>query len=67
MAIYEEAKVNLTNTQLNKLKSATRKKTGTTLRISKKTFQDEEMPHELFLKTRQRTKFRNVSAKNMSK
>ena len=67
MAIYEEAKVNLTNTQLKKLKSATRKKTGTTLRISKKNFQDEEMPHELFLKARQRTKIRNVYAKNMSK
>ena len=41
MVNYEEAKVNLTNMQLNELKSVAKNKTGTTLRITKKNFQDE--------------------------
>ena len=36
--------------------------TGTTLKITKKNFQDKELPHELFLTTRQRLYF---SARNM--
>ena len=56
MANYEEARVKLTNTQLNKLKSAAIKKPGTILKITKKKFQDEELPHELLLTTRQKTK-----------
>ena len=56
MASYEEAKVKLTNTQLNKLKSAAKNKTGKILRVNKKNFRDEEFPHELFLTTRQTTK-----------
>ena len=54
MANYQEARLKLTNTQLNKLKSSAKNKTGTILRINKKNFQDEELPHELFLITRQR-------------
>ena len=54
MANYEEAKVKLTNTQLNKLKSAVKNKTQTILRLSKKNFEDEELLHELFLTTRQK-------------
>ena len=49
MASYEEARVKITNTQLNKFKSAAKNKTGTTLTITKKNFQDEELPHESFL------------------
>ena len=52
MTNYQEARVTLTNTQLNKLKSAAKSKTGTMSRITKKIFQDEELPHELFLITR---------------
>ena len=37
MVNYQEPRVKLTNTQLNKLKSAARKKTGTILRLNKKT------------------------------
>ena len=40
--------------------------TGTTLRITKKDFQDEKLPHELFLTVRQKTKRRNAFANNMS-
>ena len=36
MVIYEEARVKLTNKQLNKLKSAAKNKIGTTLRITKR-------------------------------
>ena len=46
MANYQEARVKLKNTQLNKLKSARKSKTGTILRITKKNFEDEELPHE---------------------
>ena len=48
MANYEEARVKLTNTKLNKLKSPAKNKAGTTLRINKKNFQDEELPHNYF-------------------
>ena len=42
MANYqEEARVKLTNTQLHKLKSATKNKTGIILRINNKNFEDE--------------------------
>ena len=63
---FEEPRVEVTNTQLNKLKSAAKNKTRSTLRITKKNFQDEEWPHELFLTTRQKAKIRNVFANNMS-
>ena len=66
MANDEGAIVKLTNTQLNKLLSAAKNKTGTTLRITKKNFQDEELPHELFLTTRQKIKIRNAFANNIS-
>ena len=66
MASYEEARVKLTNTQPKKIKSAAKDKTGTTLRITKKTFQAEELPHELFLTTRQKTKMRNAFTNKMS-
>ena len=56
MANYEEITVKLTNTQLNKLRFAVKNKTETILRITKKNFQDEELPHELFLTTREKTK-----------
>ena len=66
MANYQEARVKLTNTQLNNLESAAKSKTGTILQINKKNFQDEELPHELFLTGRQTNKIRNVFANNMS-
>ena len=66
MANYQEARVKLTNTQLNKLKSAAKNKTGRPLRLNKKNFEDEELPHELFLTTRQTTKLRNTFANDMS-
>ena len=66
MASYEEERVKLTNTQLNRLKSAANNNTETTLRITNKNFQDEEFPQELILKRRQAAKTKNFFAKNMS-
>ena len=54
ITIYEEARIKMNNTKLKKLKSAI--KYETTLRISKKNFQDAELLHELFLTTRQKSK-----------
>ena len=56
MVNYQKARVKLTNTQLNKLKFEAKNKTGTKLRLNKKNFEDEELPHKLFLTTRQTLK-----------
>ena len=61
MANYQEATVKLTNTQLNKLKSAAKNNARTESRLNKKNFEDKELPHELFLTTRQTTKIRNFN------
>ena len=42
-----------------KLKFIAKNKTRTTLRITKKNFQDEELSHELFLITRQKNRNKN--------
>ena len=63
---YQETRVKLTNKQLSKLKSAPKNKTGTLLRVNKKSFEDDDLPHDLFLTTRQRTKIRNTFANSMS-
>ena len=64
MANYDKTRVKLTNAQLSTLKSATKNKTGTTLRITKKNVQYEELPHELFLTARNiSNKIRNAFAK----
>ena len=65
MVSYQEARLKLKNTQWNKLKSAAKNRTGAILRLNKKTFEDEELPHELFVTTRQTTKIRNAFANNM--
>ena len=66
MANYEEARAKLTNTQLTKSKFAAKNKARTTLKKTKTDFQDEELPHELFVATRQRKKIRNTFTNNMS-
>ena len=49
MANYQEARFKLTNTRLNKLKSAAKNKAGIILRLNKKNLGDEELSHDLFL------------------
>ena len=66
MVEYSKVNVKLSDTQLKKLKSAVKNKTGTTLRISLKMFNGNDLPHELLLTTRQKTKLRNAFNNNMS-
>ena len=54
------------NIKLNKLKSAVKNNKGATLRISLKTFDGNNLPHELLLTIRQKTELRNVFQNNMS-
>ena len=53
MANYQEARVKVAHTQLNKLKSSAKDKTRTILRLIEEKLEDESMPHELFLTPRQ--------------
>ena len=55
MTNYQKARVKLTNKQVKKLKFAAKSMTGTILSVYKKNYEDEELPHELFLTTRQTT------------
>ena len=66
MVEYSKVNVKLTDTQLKKLKTAVKDKTGTTLRMSLKMFNGNDLPHELLLTTRQKTKLRNGFNNNMS-
>ena len=66
MVEYSKLNVKISDTQLKKLKTAVKDKTGTTLRISLKTFDGNDLPHELLLTARQKTKLRNAFNNNMS-
>ena len=61
-----KVRVKLKNAQLRKWKFAAKNKAGTILRINKKKFEDEELPQELFLTTRQITKIKNAITNNIS-
>ena len=52
MVDYSKVNVKLSDTQLKKLKTAVKDKTGTTLRINLKVFNGNDLPHELLLTTR---------------
>ena len=66
MIKYTKVNVKLLNSQLKKLKDAVSNNTGTTLRISLKMFNGNNLPHELLLPTRQKTKIRNAFNNNTS-
>ena len=66
MVEYSKVNVKLSDMQLKKLKTAVKDKTGTTLRMSLKMFNGNDLPHELLLTTRQKTKLRNAFNNNMS-
>ena len=65
MVEYNTINAKLSDSQLNKLKSAVKKKQGTTLRMNSRMFSANNLPHELLLTTRQTTKLRNVIENNM--
>ena len=62
---YTKVNVKLSDTQLKKLKTAAQTKTGTSLRMSFKMFNGKDLPHELLLTTRQKTKLINAFNNNM--
>ena len=66
MVEYSKVNVKLSDTQLKKLKTAVKNKTATTLRISLKMFNGNDLPYELLLTTGQKTKLRNIFNNNMS-
>ena len=66
MAEYSKVNVKLSDTQLKKLKNDVKNKTRTTLRISLKMLNWNDLPHELLLTTRQKTKLGNAFNNNMS-
>ena len=66
MVEYSKVNVILSDTQLKNLKTALNNKTGTTLRMSLKMFNENDLPHELLLTTKQKTKLRNAFNNNMS-
>ena len=60
MVEYSKVNVKLTDTQLKKLNTTVKNKTGTTLRMNLKILNGNDLPHELLLTTRQKTKLRNA-------
>ena len=56
MVEYIKVNVKLTNTQPKKLKNAVKNRTGTTLGINLKMLNGNNLPHELLLTTRQKSK-----------
>ena len=66
MVEYSEVNVKLSDTQLKKLKTAVKDKTETTLKMSLKMFYGNDLPHELLLTIRHKTKLRNAFNNNMS-
>ena len=63
---YSKVNVKSTDTKLKKLKTAVENKTGTTLRMDLKMLDENDLPHELLLTTRQKTKLRNAFNNKMS-
>ena len=66
MVKCNKVNVKLSDPQLKILKNNVKNKTRTTLRISLKMFNENNLPHELLLTTRQKTKLRNAFNNNMS-
>ena len=66
MVEYSKVNVKLADRQLKQLKTMVKDKTGTTLRINLKMFDGNDLPHELLLTKRQKTKLRNAFNNNMS-
>ena len=65
MVEYSKVNFKLSDALLNKFKNAVKEKTGTTLRMSLKMFNGKDLPYELLLTTREKTKLRNTFNNNM--
>ena len=66
MVEYSKVNVKLPDAQLKKLKTAVKDKTRTTLRMILKMFNGNDLPHELLMTTRRKTRLRNAFNNNIS-
>ena len=66
MVKNNKVNVKLSDSQLNKLKSAVKDQIGASLRMNIKMFNENKLPHEALLTARQATKLRNTIENNMS-
>ena len=66
MVGYNNINVKSSDWQLNKLKSAGKNQRGVTLRMNIKMFEGSNLPHDLLLTTRQKSKLRNEFENNAS-
>ena len=66
MVECSQVNVKLRDAQLKKLKTAVKNKTGTTLRMSLKMVDGNNIPDDFLLTTRQKTKPRNAFNNNIS-
>ena len=64
MVEYGKVNVKLSDTQLKKLKTAVKNKTGTTMNL--KMLDGNYLPHELLLTTKQKAKLQNAFDNNTS-
>ena len=56
----------MSDSQLNKLKSAVKNQTGGTLKMNIKLFEGKNLSHELLLTTKQKTRLRNEFEDDLS-
>ena len=66
MVEYNKVNVKLSDSQLNKFKSAVKNQTETTLIMNVRIFNGNNLPHELLSTTRQTARLRIGIEKNMS-
>ena len=66
MVEYNTVNARLSDSQLNTLINAVKDKQGTTIKMNARMFNENNLPHELLLTTRQTTKLRNAIENNMS-
>ena len=67
MVEHNTVNAKISNSQLNKLKSAVKNNQGTTLRMNAIMVNGNNLPHELFLTQRQITKLINNSTTSFNK
>ena len=66
MVQYNKIDLPLTNLQFKKIADAVKNKNGTTIRLSNKNFNKNQLIHELYLTERQLTELREKVENNMS-
>ena len=65
MVEYGKINVKLSHRQLKQLKTTVKNKIGTTLRMSLNMLDGNDLPHELLLTIRQKTRLRNAFNNNV--